>query len=254
MPLHVLRLLLMLMSLVQVGAALSAHAQSPARAPLVAGRGTLRLDLAPPDFAYMDHGWINDRRGFRLEDGGADTTFALGLGLGYGVTSALELGALALPIRFSPGTDVEDLEFYGRYALSAAVALQATVQLPTQTRTGLGFGVPLHFTFGAGHAIDTGVEVEFLLYAHEIVNLDVPLAVQWALGRTAFAGVRSGLLFVDLDEMWINLGAQAGVRLAPEFDLKLGVDFPAFLRTGPGDPISADGWRILFGATVRTQT
>lgn len=252
MPLHVTLLLLILLA--QVGAAPPASAQNPARVPLVAGRGTLRLDLAPPDFAYMDHGAINDRRGFRLEDGGPGTTFALGLGLGYGVTSALELGALALPIRFSPSTDVEDLEFYGRYALTAEVALQATVQLPTQTRTGLGFGVPLHFNFGAGHAIDTGLEVEFLLYEREVVNLDVPFAVQWALGRVAFAGVRSGLLFIDLEEVWINLGAQAGVRLAPGFDLKLGVNFPGFLRTGPGDALSADGWRILFGATVRTQT
>ena len=249
-----LTLWLLCVGLVFLASPPSALAQGPARTPLVAGRGVLRLDLVPPDFAYMDHGDINDRRGFRLQDGGADTVFALGLGLGYGVTSALEVGALALPLRLSPGTDVEDVELYGRYALGRVLALQATVQIPTQTELGLGFGVPLLFAFGAGHAVETGIEVEFLLEGHEQVNLDVPFAVQWALSSSIFAGLRSGLLFANMDEVRINLGAQAGVRLASGFDLKAGVNFPQFLHTGPGDALSIDGWLVVLGATIRTQT
>ena len=228
----------------------SASAQGYIERPLTLPEGTLRLDLAPQDYAFMDHGALNDARGLRLRDLGDDVGVSLGAGLGYGLGSGFELGGLILPLQLAPDTDVGDLELYGRYAITEAVALQATLQLPTQTETGLGFGLPVYLPLGDAARLETGVELEVIFYKDAVANLDVPLAINFAVAREVFLGLRSGLLLWDFDEAFVNLGVQGGVTVDPAADLTVSFNFPQFITTVGDDAVVVDGWELIFGANI----
>ncbi|MDD9943166.1 MAG: hypothetical protein OXU20_19145 [Myxococcales bacterium] len=227
-----------------------AQAQGYLRRPLVLPKGTVRIDVGPSDYGYMDHGFLNEDRGFRVQDAGDDVALSLGGGLAYGLGRGFELGGLVMPLQFSPGTDVGDLEAYGRYGLSSAISLQATLQIPTQTEVGLGLGMPVVLQLGGGGRIETGVELEFIFVDDTIANLDAPIAFQFAVGGNLFLGLRTGVLLVDFDEAVINLGVQGGATVTPEFDLTVAFNFPYFLQTGPGDTVQLDGWEFTVGANI----
>ena len=160
------------------------------------------------------------------------------------------MGGLVLPVRLAPDGDLGDLEAYLRYAFAAGgdVAVQATLQIPTQTEVGLGIGLPIFVPLGGAGRMETGVELELIFYNDARVNLDFPAAFQFALGNNAFAGPRTGVVVVDLEEVAINLGGQIGVTVSPMVDLSGSFNFPLFLWTGPGDAINVDLVEVVLGA------
>ena len=228
-------------------APVGAKAQSYLSRPVSLGHGVLRIDAGPSDYGYMDHGELNGSRGFRAVDRPGDAQLRLGLGAAYGVTSAFEVGGLLLPLQLSPDGDVGDLEFYGRFALSSVLALQATLQLPTQTDLGVGVGVPVKLPFGGGHRLETGIELEFIFADDPVANLDVPVAFSFSLTDAVFAGFRTGIFFAAMEEIAINLGIQAGVTIVGDLDLTGSLNFPRFLWTGPGDEVSFRGYQLIAG-------
>lgn len=228
-----------------------ACAQSYLSRPVTLAGGALRLDAAPSDYGYMDHGFLNSSRGFRAVDApGNEAALRLGLGAAYGVTNDFEFGGLFLPLQFSPDSDIGDLELYGRFGLSSVLALQMTLQIPTQTDLGVGLGVPVKLPFGGGHRLETGIEIEFMFYDDPVANLDVPVAFNFALGSIVFAGFRTGLFFEAMEEIAINLGVQAGVTIARDLDLTASMNFPRFLWTGPGDEVSLRDYQLIAGLNV----
>ena len=238
----------------------SASAQTYISRPLTLPAGTIRLDLAPPDYGYMDHGAINTGRGFRVADGPGDNFVGIGAGMGFGITSHFEMGGLILPLQLSPDGDVGDLEAYARFRFSPVVAFQASVQIPTQTEAGLSLGVPLFIPLSGRSRMETGIEVEFIFYDDTIANLDVPMAFQFAVGDRFFIGPRTGLLLADFDVAFINLGLQGGATVARNVDLTAGFNFPYLIQIGGGggpDPdddddfrVSADGWEFVAGVNI----
>ncbi|MGD8863597.1 MAG: hypothetical protein PVI30_26520 [Myxococcales bacterium] len=218
---------------------------------LTLSAGQWRIDAAPPDWGYMEHGEVNRGRGFRLvEPPVGDTRVYLGAGGAYGITNQLELGGLVLPLRLAPDGDLGDLEAYLRYAFTpgGSLAAQVTVRIPTDSDLAVGIGLPAFVALGGGGRLETGVELELIDRNDTTVNIDVPLAFQFAVTSSLYAGPRTGVVLLDLDEAVINLGGQIGGAVSPQVELSASVNLPNFLQTY-GDTVNLDWVEIIFGAT-----
>jgi hypothetical protein len=221
--------------------------------PLTLPEGRLRIDLAPPDYGYMDHGELNNGRGLRIfiPDEG-DVGVALGIGGAYGIMDELEAGGLLFPFVLAPDFDFGDMELYCRYAFlrgASQLAVQPVLRIPTAGDFALGIGMPAQFELGGSTRLDTGVELEMVFADDARINLDVPLAINVNIARTGFIGGRTGLVFYEFDEMAINLGMQGGAAVHRSVDLTASVNFPVFLWTGRGDAVNPD-FEIIAGANI----
>jgi len=237
--------------------------------PLTLEARTLRLDFAPPDFALLDSGEVNEGRGVRLSRGADHQIyFGIGAGLGYGITDNVEVGALVLPLLLHPTVRYGDAEVYGRFRLlhggRFALGLQAGLQLPTDTRTAAAFGVPMLAHVGDSVRLDFGPELEIPFYRDRgsmrpHANLDFPFAVAWDLGAGGFVGLRTG---VFVPGAWprdtsVKFGVQGGPILADgNVDLVLWVLWPTLLVPGaaPRDQVQPDHFEVGVGATIRLGT
>ena len=195
---------------------------------------TLRLDLAPPDHALLDSGVIAEGYGFRFsgyDDGDPDldpdhVTVVSGVGLAYGITSAVEVGGKLIPVRFTPDPDYLDLELYLRWAFvrtdAADVGLQFAMQLPTDDPRlfGTGFGIPVRIRMGEVARLDFGIEFEVLFRdvdGDDDVdvdgNLDIPFALSFSVTERFYLGGSFGLLIADFDSVGIKGGGHAGYTI-----------------------------------------
>jgi hypothetical protein len=231
--------------------------------PLTLGQQTLRFDLAPPDFALLDSGEINEGRGIaftRASNG--QTYFGLGAGLSYGVTDDVELGALVLPLLLHPEVRYGDAELYGRFRLVSGgfeLALQAGGQLPTHTYGGFAFGMPMLVRAGTSARIDFGPELELMLPRRDTyANLDVPFAVHWDLGEGGFFGLRTGVFVPRFEGRGtsIKFGIQGGPILADgDLDLVFWFLFPELFHPAVRHGwFVADHFQIGVGISVRFGT
>jgi hypothetical protein len=224
--------------------------------PITLPKGLLRLDLAPPDYGYMEHGELNRDRGLQLRvDEGNDPNLGLGLGASYGITSDFEVGGLLFPFIFAPDFDFGDMELFGRYGFvrgNVQLAGQLTLRIPTQRKFGLGFGLPMLFRISNSFLIDSGIELEIIFPHHgdEYLNLDLPLAFNFDIGRSAFLGFRTGVLVVHMDDAAINLGLQGGLRADRSVHLTASFNWPRFIWTGPGDAVNPDTFEVIFGISI----
>jgi hypothetical protein len=210
--------------------------------PITLGQQTLRLDLAPPDFALLDSGEINEGRGLAFtRAGNGQTYFGIGAGLSYGVTDDVELGALLLPLLLHPQVRYGDAEAYGRFRLVSGrfeLALQAGAQVPTNTYGGVAFGVPMLARVGRSARIDFGPELEVMLpraRGGTYANLDVPFAVHWDLGQGGFFGLRSGVFLPQMhgNDTTVKFGLEGGPILADgNVDLVFWLLFPEMFHPG----------------------
>jgi hypothetical protein len=213
---------------------------------------TLRLDLAPPDHALLDSGVLGEGYGFRFSgwdddgDGDPDDVVVIsGVGLAYGVSSSVELGAKVLPVRFHPDPDYLDLEVYGRWAFvrtrAADLGLQLTLQLPTDRPRmgGFGVGMPVRIRMGEVGRLDLGIELETLFWDIDgddelevDFNLDLPVALAFSITERFYVGGSFGLLFVDFDSVALRGGGHVGYTVGRRSPL---VDFTGAFRFYGGD-------------------
>ena len=196
-------------------------------------RQVLRLDLAPPDYALLDSGLLAEGYGFRVRgwdndrDGDPDDVVVIsGVGLAYGITGAVELGAKVLPVRFHPNPDYLDLEAYLRWAFvrtrAVDVGLQFSMQLPTDRPRvfGTGFGLPVRIRMGEVGRLDFGFELEVYYWDDDRdgdpddidvdVNLDVPVALSFSITERFYVGGHFGMLFAEFDRVGLNGGGHVG--------------------------------------------
>lgn len=215
--------------------------------------GVLRLDLGPPDYGFMDLGELNNDRG-ALRVGKDGDAFALtGFGAGYGILDELEVGTLIFPLLYAPDFDFGDIEFYGRYAFfsrgKVRLAAQFTMQVPTHSDFGIGFGMPAIFELGTRARLDTGVELE-VLFDDTRANLDIPLAFAFEVGRTGFIGPRTGFRLPRFEAVAVPLGIFGGATINERFDLTASFNWPRFLTSAGNDAVGADVFEFIFGLNM----
>jgi hypothetical protein len=230
------------------------------RRTLTLGSGTVRLDGGPPDWGYFHPGGpqqLDENRGLRVRvDHDVDQTSAwLGLGLAVGVADAVELGGLLLPLRLTPGSDVDDLEMYGRFQFldgDFEMGGQVTLQVPTMTDTGLGLGFPMSIHVGRRLRIDTGAELELLFSNPTVTSLDAPLAFTWDVGRSGFMGLRTGLYLWDMDAMIVPAGFHGGVVVANgHLDVSGWFMWPSFFHSQRNEALRLETFELGFGLNAR---
>ncbi|MDH5676072.1 MAG: hypothetical protein OEZ06_28375 [Myxococcales bacterium] len=236
--------------------AAQAQARSYVNRPLTLEGGQGRIDLGPPDYGFMDHGALNDGRGFRFGEvfDGRGRWSYFGAGGAYGITPQFELGGLLLPLHLSGDGHFGDMEVYGRYAFSrgGALGLQFTVQLPTDDTLGVGIGLPAHVRLGGSGRLETGIELEIMEYG---LNVDVPAAFMFGVGNIVALGPRTGLLFVDIaddrrDAIALNLGFALVITPAPVVDLSFSFNWPWFFTSRGPDDMYVDVWELVFGVNI----
>lgn len=222
-----------------------------AERPLVLPVGKLRIDAAPSDYGYMDFGAINNGRGFRINAGEGPDFVSLGAGAAIGIIENLEAGALAMPLLFSPDFRFGNMELYGRYALldgKFKLAGQLALRIPTDSRFGVGLGVPVIYAISGNLRLDTGLELEILTDPGD-VSLDLPLAFAFDIGDTLFLGPRTGLRLPGFEELTIPAGFFIGATIGNVVDISGSFTFENFMSTANADFFSLNRFEIVGGAT-----
>ncbi len=229
---------------------------------LVLPAGRLRLEAGPPDLALLDSGLLGEGRGLRVgridRGGNGDAVAQLGLGLSYGLSSRWEAGVLAAPVLLAPDADYGDLEMHTRFSVAKArhvqFALQAVLQFPTRTDFGLALGAPLRI--GGGRVVaDTGFEIEMLFGDLDLVNLDIPFALNVYLSPSFFVGARTGLFMLDFDDVFVPLGFQVGGHAARrKVDLVSWFLWPPPPWRGNRDTIDVSSFQLGFGVNFLIDT
>lgn len=225
-----------------------------AERPLALNRGTLRIDMAPSDYGYMDFGEINDGRGaFKMNGntGGGVSVYS-GVGASIGVVKDLEVGALVFPIPIYPDFDFGNMEAYARYQITHGtfqLGAQATVQIPTGGRFGVGLGMPMRIAASDLVRIDTGFEFEFMAEPAQ-VHLDIPLAVAFDIDDVFFIGPRTGLRFPVMHDLQMPLGMFLGGTVADAVDITGSFTFWNFINTYTDRTVDLRSWELMFGVAV----
>ncbi len=225
-----------------------------AERPLSLTKGTLRIDLAPADFGYMDFGELNDGRStVSVSDypGGGPSVYT-GAGVSLGVVKDLEVGALLFPIPIHPDFDFGNMEAYVRYQITHGVfqlGAQATVQIPTGGRFGAGLGLPMRIAASDLVRLDTGFEFEFMAEPGQ-VHLDIPLAIAFDIDDAFFIGPRTGARFPAFNDFQMPLGMFLGGQIADVVELSSSFTFYNFVNTYTDRTVDVRYWDLMFGVAV----
>jgi hypothetical protein len=225
-----------------------------AERPLSLPRGTLRIDIAPSDFGYMDFGEVNDGRAALVIGGnpGGPTTLYSGVGAALGVVKDFEVGALLFPFPIHPDFDFGNMEAYARYQITHGVFQlggHIAVQIPTAGRFGVGLGLPMRILAGDDVRFDTGLEFEIMADPGQ-VHLDIPLAVAFDINDVLFIGPRTGARFPAMQDFQMPLGVFFGGTIADVVDLSTSFTFWNFINTYTDRTVDLRYWQIMLGATV----
>jgi hypothetical protein len=202
----------------------------------------------------------------------------MALGAAFGVTKDLELGAVVLPLTFSPSFAYGNLELFGTYRfvhnhqLDVGGRLRVAVLTP---RLGIRAGsviepsVPLLLHIGKSARLDAelGVPISLngvtgegaTLAQSTFVGLDVPVAFSVDIIEPLHVGVRSGVQIFDLGHpkaaATIPLGFFAGYAVGgkkPVVDIDPFFTWTSFLTPGGGagnEKINPGNWTV--GLEVR---
>ena len=119
------------------------------------------------------------------------------------------------------------------------------IQIPTgpsgTNDFGVSAGVPVLVRLGSSGRLDTGLEFEFIFADPDaIINLDLPLAVNFNVTDNVFLGGRTGLYVQDMDFDFytVPLYFQGGYTLnGGNADITAWAGFPRFLN---GDLVTPD--------------
>lgn len=164
-------------------------------------KGTLRVDFAPADRAFLQTG-----AGFRVTTvpKPLKTFMSANVGAGFGIMDNLEAGAIVLPLNLAPsGVDTfGDLSVYGRYQFmqgNTQVAAHLGLQLPTSTRFALMPALPVKLVLGDNMHLNTGIGANIALAAKSKgfpdtnINLMVPVEFAVNVMPALFLGVGTGV-------------------------------------------------------------
>jgi hypothetical protein len=225
-----------------------------AERPLSLTKGTLRIDLAPPDFGYMDFGELNDGRSTVSVGGypGGGPSVYTGAGVSLGVVDNLEVGALLFPIPIHPDFDFGNMEAYVRYQITHGtfqLGAQAAVQIPTAGRFGAGLGLPMRVAASDVVRLDTGLEFEFMVDPGQ-VHLDIPLAIAFDIDDVFFIGPRTGARFPAFRDFQMPLGMFLGGQIADVVELSSSFTFYNFINTYTDRTVDVRYWDLMFGVAV----
>ena len=233
-------------------------------------KGTLRVDFAPGDRAFLQS---NAGLNITLLPKPLKTAAGANIGAGFGIIDNLEAGVILLPLQFAPsGVDTfGDLSVYGRYQFmqgNTQVGVHLGLQLPTATEFGLTAALPvklvlgdnMHLNTGLGlnllnngaiddkgkptMAVGLGVPVEFAVNVMPALFLGLGTGLNADLSPTTFEAIRFPLtVFAGYT---LDLGNKMLLDIVGQFGA------PAFLsitKVKGDDAINFDVKQITLGAT-----
>lgn len=232
---------------------------------MVLNAGSLRFDGGPSDFALQNSGFIGNHRGFRIQRGDALTDTSFGIGLSYGITSAIEVGALIANMAVTPSARWQNNSLYCRYVFLGLrrqqIAAQVTFIRPEIGDYGFGVAIPILLQVGQHGRIDTGIEVETI---HEVagvdndhsttVSIDAPIAFNYNLSDRFFSGIRSGLFIFDngFKRTRFPLGVQGGYVMAEgDLDILISFSLERFIELGSRNPFHIREFLFNVGLSYR---
>lgn len=227
-----------------------------------------RMTLAPEvsfDVAHVAFGGQRSATGVGME-----------IGAHFGILDDLEVGAVVLPLEFSPDFA------YGNPRLEATFRfLKGTVEMGARLRTIFGLhsgntgvilepGLPILIHIGEAARIDTGVFVpmafstspgDLPVSSSTTIGLNIPFQFIYDVIPELHIGANTGLGIYDFahagDEIYIPLGFVAGYAIGNEKGPLVDIDpyfkFPYFAIPGAGsgqDKIFTGIWQTGIAATV----
>ena len=227
-----------------------------------------RMTLAPEvslDVAHVALGGL-----------GSATSAGMEIGAHFGILDDLEVGAVVLPLEFSPDFA------YGNPRLEATFRfLKGTVEMGARLRTLFGIhsgntgvviepGLPILIHIGEAARIDTGVFVPMAFgtspgdlpaQSNTTIGLNIPFQFIYDVVPEFHIGVNTGFGIYDFahagDEIYIPLGFVVGYAIGNEKGPLVDIDpyfkLPLFARPGTGsgqDNIFTGIWQTGIAATV----
>jgi hypothetical protein len=207
---------------------------------------------------------------------GSATGVGMEIGAHFGILDDLEVGAVVLPLEFSPDFA------YGNPRLEATFRfLKGTVEMGARLRTTFGVhsgntgvvlepGLPILVHVGQSARIDTGVFVpmgfgtspgDLPAQSNTTIGLNIPFQFIYDIIPELHVGANTGLGIYDFghagDTMFIPLGVVAGYAIGNEKGPLVDIDpyfrFPYFAIPGAGqgqDKIFPGIWQTGIAATV----
>lgn len=163
----------------------------------------------------------------------------LRLGVGYGLTRAVEVGLSTAPLRIEAGARFQDISLYGRVRLLGSERMDLGAQVALGYRDGAGFAssyaVLLRWRFEAVR-LDVSPSVD--LYVGDVTSADlrVPVDLWWRIADVFAIGLRTGVIAPGFSDGRLGIlgGARAVYSLArdgrPFVDVYAAVDFEPLIH------------------------
>lgn len=234
--------------------------------PIVLPQGTVRVDIANPNYSSLDSGLINGGRGFRVSRSGVcrsgpqfemSSCVDLGLGAGVGLLPNLEAGVFLVPLRFSPYSDFGNIEAYGRYSLAdsnkLSLAAQVAVSMPTDRDFGVSLGGAFNLKIDPRLIIEVGAELEIFVRDSANIILDVPAALIFQVAPPFFVGVKTGAIAIFDSHFYSPFGFLAGYTIRDGrtlVDISASFTFDTFYRSRGREPFSTEFWSLTLGGRI----
>lgn len=232
---------------------------SNAQRPLTLPAGLLHID-AGLGFSKICPGFGGTGRCAR-------TLVAMSVGASYGITDDLEIGALVLPLLFSPDFDYGDPSLYAQYRFvtgDVEVGVRADITFPVLGRFLAEVGVPVWFKLSPTVALRTGGFLTFADVGEAGVGLSLPFAAVFNATESLWLGVDTGMSFLfnsggPGDTFVMPLTLQVGYAIpggsgAPLLDVVGSFGFPLFFYPASNDVIFTRLWSLGFGARIYIDT
>lgn len=202
-----------------------------------------------------------------------DTSLSLSLGGSFAVTDWLELGVLderlgmyhpvigggvlpqgLLALALTPDREFGDIPVHARVRVVADpdfdVSIDVGVVIPVNGDLALFGATVVRARMSERFAIDSGLEVALRFDADNDPHLDLflPFSALIQLHPNVFLAARTGVRWVDFDDLAFPLGLELGYTVSSGdsalMDLTLGFGFPALVTPNNADKAQQDVWQV----------
>lgn len=202
-----------------------------------------------------------------------DTSISLSLGGSFAVTDWLEFGVLderigmrhpviaggeipqgLITLALTPDREYGDIPVHARVRVVADpsfdVSIDVGVVIPVTGDLALFGATVVRGRLSERFTIDSGLEVALRFDSENDAHLDLflPFSALVQLHPAVFLAARTGVRWVDFDDLAFPLGFEFGYTIAndvrPLMDVTLGFGFPALVTPNNADKAQEDVWQV----------